>query len=488
MSSRRSIVWASVLVIFGCALCSGCGQGPVNFPLNMIAMKENDVDETQQQQIADILAGLFGTPDEPFAPDETGLDRGKLKRASGPVHREAIGGAKGLYREHCVHCHGISGDGAGPTAAFLNPYPRDYREGWYKWKSTKREDRPTTDNLMRTLHEGVSGTAMPSFRLLPELDREALVEYVRYLSIRGELERSLARMVHDSPKKGQPLKDDHDSLLAALSPIVASWQNPLEVVVAAPPVDTKIDAIQDPAEREKAKAEEHRRSVAIGRAMFTHEATGEFTYQPGDGTSPEMIQYKGAACIKCNVPTGLGDGQTTDFDDWTKLAWDPVNWGRKPDNPVPASLVMPLGALPQRTIVPRNLRTGVYRGGRRPLDLYYRIHEGIKAVPMPATDLLTIQDKEAIKKVRDAAEKEFKAKYPDEAVINDDDPEDVLQKKLRHKVEFIAKAVDPETEKLQSARLWHLIDFVVSLPYEPGGELAADADVTDVGHGELHAR
>jgi mono/diheme cytochrome c family protein len=29
------------------------------------------------------------------------------------------------------------------------------------------------------------------------------------------------------------------------------------------------------------------------------------------------------------------------------------------------------------------LRQGVYRGGRRRLDVFYRIHAGIKGVPMP---------------------------------------------------------------------------------------------------------
>ena len=28
--------------------------------------------------------------------------------------------------------------------------------------------------------------------------------------------------------------------------------------------------------------------------------------------------------------------------------------------------------------------TGVYRGGMRPIDLYYRIHAGINGAPMPA--------------------------------------------------------------------------------------------------------
>ena len=458
----------------------------------MLAMTKNDIDQPRQQQIVDILTALFGTPDAPYAPPETGLDLDKLTRASGPVHRDALVGAKGLFREHCVHCHGISGDGEGPTAAFLNPYPRDYREGWFKWKSTKRDDRPTTANLMRTLHEGVAGTAMPSFRLLPDLDREALVEYVKYLSMRGEMELRLIAAAHDA-KKGEPLKTDRDSLLSLLTPIVGSWQNPISIAVADRPADMQW---KDREHDEKEHAA-WLRSVAIGREMFTHEKPGEFEYAPAGGHR-ETIRYQGAACIKCHGPTGLGDGQTSDYDDWTKLAWDPQKWqywdtdkwGKKPDKPedrVPAWLVAPLGALPDRHIIPRNLRLGTYRGGRRPLDIYYRIHEGIEGAPMPQTDLLTAEDKAALKKVRDAADKQFKAKFPD-LEIGDDDPQDVIDVKLQKKAAFIAKIYDPEMEKLQAPRIWHLIDYVLSLPYEPGGELGADADITDVGHGELHAR
>jgi len=41
------------------------------------------------------------------------------------------------------------------------------------------------------------------------------------------------------------------------------------------------------------------------------------------------------------------------------------------------------GALEPRPIRPRNLRLGVYRGGRRPIDLYHRISQGINGTPMP---------------------------------------------------------------------------------------------------------
>ena len=33
---------------------------------------------------------------------------------------------------------------------------------------------------------------------------------------------------------------------------------------------------------------------------------------------------------------------------------------------------------------PRNLHTGIYRGGRRPIDLFCRIHAGIKGSRMPS--------------------------------------------------------------------------------------------------------
>ena len=96
-----------------------------------------------------------------------------------------------MYRRHCAHCHGISGDGRGPTAGILNPYPRDYRSGVFKFKSTYTASQPTDDDLRKTVHDGIPSTAMPAFALLPPDEVEALVEYVKYLSIRGQMEAAL---------------------------------------------------------------------------------------------------------------------------------------------------------------------------------------------------------------------------------------------------------------------------------------------------------
>jgi mono/diheme cytochrome c family protein len=44
---------------------------------------------------------------------------------------------------------------------------------------------------------------------------------------------------------------------------------------------------------------------------------------------------------------------------------------------------MKLGMLEPRNIRPRNLRQGVFRGGRRPIDIFWRVRNGIEGTPMP---------------------------------------------------------------------------------------------------------
>ena len=130
-------------------LATGCGQTPAaSFRLNLVESSKQQLTTSQEQQVATILAALFGTPDEPRVPPEINLDVAKLKLAADPVRSDIVGRKNGWYREHCAHCHGVTGDGMGPTAAFLNPYPRDYRPGVFKFKSTERADKPTHPDLV----------------------------------------------------------------------------------------------------------------------------------------------------------------------------------------------------------------------------------------------------------------------------------------------------------------------------------------------------
>src|SRR5262249_57552689 len=62
-------------------------------------------------ELAEQLEDVFGTPAKPsvagarFASAVAKLELGEEALARGSV----------LYRRHCVHCHGLTGDGRGPT-------------------------------------------------------------------------------------------------------------------------------------------------------------------------------------------------------------------------------------------------------------------------------------------------------------------------------------------------------------------------------------
>jgi mono/diheme cytochrome c family protein len=401
---------ATAALLCGLALAAvGCGRTPpAEFRLNMVEATKQRLTPEQERQVATVLLAMFGTPDEPTVLPETGLDEAKLRLAAGPVRSDIVGRKNGLYREHCVHCHGITGDGLGPTAAFLNPYPRDYRPGVFKFKSTERADKPTHADLVRILHNGIPGSSMPSFALLPPVQVDALAEYVKYLAMRGETELALMRAFFELDDEDQgKLPEAREFLVAeTLEPIAARWRDADAARIPVPEMPAGIDLAA---------------SIAKGKELFY-----------GDK----------ANCVKCHGITALGDGQANDYDDWNKaiveVGKEVASGKEKASETQTASLspeqmaqhkadvawlekfdrVLEGDALRPRTIPPRNLRHGIYRGGRRPLDLYYRIHAGIYGAPMPAA----------------------------------------------------AGTVPPED-------IWHIVNYVLSLPYQFDGELGADRAV-----------
>lgn len=358
--SHRLGGWALAL-----ATLVGCAPSEVNFQGNLVFIKKQETGGNKfgthhQHDVKDILQGMFGTPDKPQLPTLPNVelskvvDLRKLEMSAGAVKSDKSGNAAGLYREHCVHCHGITGDGLGPTAAFLNPYPRDYRMGTFKFKSTQKGQRPTHADLTRILVDGVPGTAMPSFNVLDKDEIESLVHYVRYLAIRGEVERQLILEVTNELAEEERLFDETkkteyaaraERINEITTGVVQKWLDSNGQASAVP---------QRPAEWDQDQAA---LTAAIQRGR-------------------ELFYGNIANCVKCHGDSALGDGQTTDFDDWTKEL-EPANSQRVHD-------FVSAGALPPRNIRPRNLRLGNYRGGRRPIDLYWRIANGIDGTPMPA--------------------------------------------------------------------------------------------------------
>jgi mono/diheme cytochrome c family protein len=379
------------LAVIAAAALVGCGKtDPPAFRLEMTNVVAKQISLDHQKAIADIMAAMFGTPDVPFAMPETGLNQRKLSMAAGPVWSEQDGSKHGLYRRHCAHCHGISGDGRGPTAGILNPYPRDYRSGVFKFKSTYTASQPTDEDLRKTLHDGIPGTAMPAFALLPPDEIDALVEYVKYLSVRGQVETALEDYVFNELEPDAPLDPAKDSELKdvlvndLLATVMEGWQGASEQVIvpdesAVPPADRTPEQIAE--------------STAKGRELFYSAAKGN--------------------CMQCHGPTGLGDGQQTDYDNWSKATKQFIDEttalaeevqelrnnlsGLQGDEREEAQTEIQqknrelaerrelIGTLlPPRNAIPRNLRDGSYRGGRRPIDIFWRVSAGIAGTPMPA--------------------------------------------------------------------------------------------------------
>jgi cytochrome c oxidase cbb3-type subunit 2 len=106
----------------------------------------------------------------------------ELGRADGMTPTQLRG--RDLYYRHCVGCHGEKGDGQGLAAPFLDPRPRDFTRGVFKFRSTPTASLPTDSDLLRTLREGVHGTSMPSWKLVPDDQLLSVIAFIKTFSTR----------------------------------------------------------------------------------------------------------------------------------------------------------------------------------------------------------------------------------------------------------------------------------------------------------------
>lgn len=301
-----------------------------------------DPDKLTDAQRADLKAALdaaFGRPAEPTVKvlgkveDEEiaeFVDAApaslKTLRLDDDAHL-ALGGK--LFRRHCMHCHGVAGDGRGPSGAWLSPTPRDFRQGVFKFISCDpglNRLKPRRDDLKRTLNHGVEGTSMPSFALLTDEERDRLVSYVLHLSLRGEVEYDTIKTLLDPNQGPDALTDKKLDRHVAGRTALFLWQWAQAATASG----------ATPAEEPKAT-------------------------DPGDAAFPASVRRgyqvftgQDAGCISCHQD--FGRQARYRYDDWGTLT------------------------------KPRDLTDNKYRGGRRPIDLYYRLRCGIPGANMPKID------------------------------------------------------------------------------------------------------
>jgi mono/diheme cytochrome c family protein len=396
----------------GLACLAGCDAPvrPATFEPNLVHTMKYQLQqgipmEQASQDSTWVVETMFGTPDQPKLPAVVTEDKDlaalvsmdRLLIASGP---DSAAG-RGLYQKHCVICHGVTGNGRGPTAAEQVPYPRDYRMGVFKFKSTPRGAKPTREDLAKSIRGGIAGTAMKPIPGLSEDDIQALVDYVIYLSWRGEVERRQVDMavldgvleegeriidsdfgrqiladealkakyesssVQEEQERYKRFQEDWELIEEYAADVGESWLRAEEQVVEAPQPPTGFPLAESYESvatlRSGPQAEEFNASVQRGRELFVGSI---------------------AACSKCHGQTGLGDGQTADYDDWTK-DWT-TRVGLKPEDRDSLIPLLARGALAPRNAMPRNFAEGIFRGGSTSKDLYQRIMQGIDGTPMPA--------------------------------------------------------------------------------------------------------
>ena len=277
-----------------------------------------DVSQDQRRELNGELIKIFGSPAHPTA------KVGELEKTL-KLDEETLKEGSTVYRQQCLHCHGLSGDGRGATAPWVNPHPRDYRQGIFKFTSSGQEEgrrKPRREDIIRTLREGIEGTSMPSFRLLADEDLEALASYVVHLSLRGELEYQVLRAL----KKQEAEPKMEDNVKAYLELVTGNWQA------------AQTSLIQ-PGKFAQMNEKDLRESAKRGFGLFSR-------------PSP-VGNLKSAGCLGCH--TDFGRRSAHKYDAWGTI------------------------------VKPTDLTNGILRGGRRPIDLYWRIHSGINGVTMPAS-------------------------------------------------------------------------------------------------------
>src|SRR5438105_10506546 len=83
---------------------------------------------------------------------------------------------KVVYEKWCAGCHGETGAGDGPAAAYMLPRPRNFTGAVYKIRTTASGQLPTDADLLRAIDEGLPGSAMPAWKgRLSDAERRAVL-------------------------------------------------------------------------------------------------------------------------------------------------------------------------------------------------------------------------------------------------------------------------------------------------------------------------
>lgn len=332
--------FTTLLAIFAaCLAVSGCGDAaypagakyyfqPYTVLEGTDKVVQYTLPEERSEQMDELLLPYFGTPRDPKVKfDELQDDLNSLQ-----LSPEKLALGSKLFLSQCALCHGKEGNGNGKSAMTLNPKPRDFRHGKFKYVSTVRNDDagkpdtgrasyPARADLHRTIEMGLPGSGMSAFAQAPERI-EALVSYVIHLSIRGQVEYRLTRFWLEEDEK--PSEKD---VAREMKEIIKLW--------ASDAKNTVVPSVP----WEEIEREGNATQWAKGKDLFLNKA----------------------GCIDCHGKNGKALVAEV-----PNIAAMKDDWGSP--------------------IKPRSFVSESFRGGNRPIDQFYRIKLGIKPSRMQAID------------------------------------------------------------------------------------------------------
>lgn len=327
---------ASVGLLFVLSTSFGCRQREeITYPARTEVAK---LTPPMQHELARTMATLAGTPAQPKLLSQPDFSTTRLLAG------------QAVFQQRCAACHGDSGNGAGPAAVALHPKPRDYRKGIFKFISTidldnpsgNRKKKPTREDLAAVIRRGAVGTSMPAFPLLPEQEVQDLIDYVRYLSERGELEYRILTLFEaeedvfedlPSDKGGDPAAEEQVRKVRFVDDVVEQ-----QVQAIAADWNQADDFVLQPLTTEPRFSLE---SVARGRDAFLGNVGNCYGCHGNDGRGMDIPPE-----------------QAKSFQD----SWG--NLSRAAD-----------------------LSAGMFHGGGRSIDIYRRIMIGIEPMPSRYADL-----------------------------------------------------------------------------------------------------
>ena len=89
---------------------------------------------------------------------------------------------KVVYDKYCGQCHGDTGDGNGYATPRVQPKPRDFTTGKYKFRTTPNGMLPTDDDLRRVIEIGAPYTSMPGWPNLTSAEIDNVIYYIKFFS------------------------------------------------------------------------------------------------------------------------------------------------------------------------------------------------------------------------------------------------------------------------------------------------------------------